>query len=59
MWLYCTGIDSPDNKFNDVIILKIMLYDYNISRDGKCALDYLKGYSGYLQVDSYVGYEQS
>jgi transposase len=59
MWLYCTGTDSPDNKLVDANIPNIVLYDYNISRAGKCAVDYLKGYSGYLQVDGYVGYEQS
>jgi transposase len=59
MWLYCTGTDSPDNMLVDANIPNIVLYDYNISRAGKCAVDYLQGYSGYLQVDGYVGYEQS
>lgn len=26
---------------------------------GQCAVDYLDGYSGYLQVDGYVGYEKT
>ena len=26
---------------------------------GQCAVDFLKGYSGYLQVDGYQGYEQT
>ena len=59
MWLYCTGTDSPDNKLIGADIPNIVLYDYQISRAGKCAVDYLQGYSGYLQVDGYVGYEKS
>jgi len=59
MWLYCTGTDSPDNKLAGADIPNIVLYDYQISRAGKCAVDYLQGYSGYLQVDGYVGYEQT
>jgi hypothetical protein len=59
MWLYCTGTDTPDNKLVGTDIPNIVLYDYNISRAGKCAVDYLQGYSGYLQVDGYVGYEQT
>ena len=59
MWLYCTGTDSPDNKLVGTNIPNIVLYDYNISRAGKCAVDYLQGYSGFLQVDGYVGYEQT
>ena len=59
MWLYCTGTDSLDNKLVGTDIPNIVLYDYNISRAGKCAVDYLQGYSGYLQVDGYVGYEQT
>jgi transposase len=59
MWLYCTGTDTPDNKLVGTNIPNIVLYDYNISRAGKCAVDYLQGYSGYLQVDGYAGYEQT
>jgi transposase len=59
MWLYCTGTDSSDNKLIDANIPNIVLFDYNISRAGKCAADYLRGCSGYLQVDGYMGYEQS
>lgn len=59
MWLYCSGTDSPDNKLMDANIPNILLYDYNVSRAGKVAVDYLQGYSGYLQVDGYVGYEQT
>ena len=59
MWLYSTGTDSPDNKLIDANIPNIVLYDYNISRAGKCAVNYLQGYSGYLQVDGYAGYEKT
>jgi transposase len=55
MWLYCTGTDSP----NDSGIPNIVLYDYRRSRAGQCAVDYLAGYSGYLQVDGYQGYHQT
>jgi transposase len=55
MWLYCTGADSPQESH----IPNIVLYDYQNSRAGRCAVDYLEGYSGYLHVDGYVGYEQT
>ena len=55
MWLYCTGADSPQE--ND--IPNIVLYDYQNSRAGRCAVDFLGGYSGYLHVDGYQGYEQT
>jgi transposase len=59
MWLYCTGTDSPDNKLIGADIPNIVLFDYQISLAGKCAVDYLQGYSGYLQEDGYAGYEKS
>ncbi len=57
MWVYCTGSDSPPDKN----VAKdpppnIVLYDYQNSRAGRCARDYLDGYQGYLQVDGYAGY---
>lgn len=55
MWLYCSGRDSPTEEG----IKNIVLYDYQVSRSGHCAVSYLEGYSGYLQVDGYVGYEQT
>ena len=54
MWVYCSGIDSPD----DNAIKNIVLYDYQASRAGNCAVNYLKGFGGYLQADGYAGYEQ-
>mgnify|MGYP000686593732 CR=1 FL=1 len=55
MWLYCTGTDSP-NKSD---IPNIVLYDYQAGRAGQCAVDYLAGFNGYLQVDGYAGYEKT
>tara|TARA_R110001583_G_scaffold22560_2_gene84552 strand:- start:1085 stop:1456 length:372 start_codon:yes stop_codon:yes gene_type:complete len=55
MWLYCTGTDSP----NIGDIPNIVLYDYQAGRAGQCAVDYLDGFTGYLQVDGYAGYEKT
>ncbi|WP_026377284.1 IS66 family transposase [Aestuariibacter salexigens] len=55
MWVYCTGTDSPTTS----PIPNIVLYDYQPGRSGQCAVDFLKGYDGYLQVDGYQGYEQT
>lgn len=55
MWLYCTGRDSPTQG----VIPNIVLYDYQSGRAGKCVVDYLDGFTGYLQVDGYVGYEKT
>ena len=59
MWLYCTGTDSPSaiNKHNP--IPNIVLYDYQNSRAASCVVNYLDGYSGYLQVDGYQAYAQT
>ena len=59
MWLYATGADSPAGKIPDTAIPNIVLYDYHNSRAGQCAVNFLAGYNGYLQVDGYVGYEQT
>ena len=56
MWLYCTGTDSP-NPLNK--IPNIVLFDYHNSRAGACAVDYLSGYNGYLQVDGYQAYAKT
>ena len=56
MWLYCTGTDSPMPTSS---IPNIVLYDYHDSRAGSCVVDYLDGYSGYLQVDGYQAYHQT
>ena len=57
MWVYCSGTDSPSNN-GDNKTKNIVLYDYQASRAGSCAVDYLKGFNGYLQADGYAGYEQ-
>lgn len=59
MWLYACGADSPAGKIAGSDIPNIVLYDNHNSRAGQCAVDFLKGYNGYLQVDGYVGYEQT
>lgn len=62
MWVYCTGADSPPDDtsppdHND--IPRIVIYEYRDSREGKCPVDYLQGYEGYLQVDGYAAYGQT
>jgi len=61
MWVYCTGADSPDasNIEDKNKPPNIVLYDYQNSRAGRCADDFLQDFNGYLQVDGYVGYEQT
>jgi transposase len=54
MWVYCSGFDSP----GDHDTRNIVLYDYQASRAGSCAVKYLQGFNGYLQADGYAGYEQ-
>ena len=49
MWLYRTGQDDPK---------PVVLYDYQPSRSGSCAVQYLAGFSGYLHTDGYAGYNQ-
>jgi transposase len=57
MWLYCTGTDSPGNNYSE--IPNIVLYDFHESRASQCAITFLQGHSGYLQVDGYQGYEST
>jgi transposase len=54
IWLYCTGTDSPESNHTD--IPNIVLYDFLESREIQCAIGFLQGHSGYLQVDGYQGY---
>jgi hypothetical protein len=49
MWLYRTGSDSDP---------PIVLYDYQPSRSGSHAADYLKDFHGYLHTDGFAGYEK-
>lgn len=55
MWVYCSGTDTihPNNSQPNIV-----LFDYQPSRSARCVVDYLSGYSGYLQVDGYQAYEK-
>lgn len=57
MWVYCTGADAPNPRPGAPP--NIVLYDYQASRSGQCARDYLGAYRGYLQVDGYGAYAQT
>lgn len=46
MWVYMTG-NSPTPA---------VVYDYQESRKGECAKEFLKGFQGVLQTDGYSGY---
>jgi transposase len=48
MWLYRSGRDGPP----------IVLFDYQRTRSGKHARGFLSGFSGYLHVDGYAGYNK-
>ena len=50
MWLYASGKYEP--------LHKIRLFDYQASRSGSCAKEYLQGFHGYLHTDAYAGYEK-
>ena len=49
MWLYRTGEDG---------LAPIILYEYQQSRAGYNASEFLKGFQGYLCVDGYAGYNR-
>ncbi|MDQ7048288.1 MAG: IS66 family transposase [Enterobacterales bacterium] len=54
MWVYCSGTDSPvDNGSKNIV-----LYDYQPSRAGQCAVDYLQGFNGIVQADGHKGYDK-
>lgn len=46
MWIYARPGADP-----------IVLYDYHSGRSGGAAAEMLEGFTGYLQVDGYVGYD--
>jgi transposase len=58
MWLYCCGRDAPPDDIKNKPP-NIVLYDYHNSRSGQCAQDFLHDFKGFLQVDGYIGYEQT
>ena len=49
MWLYGSGNDG---------LPPIRLYDYQLSRGGYHAKEFLKGFSGYLTCDGFGGYNK-
>lgn len=49
IWLYATGEHSER---------RIFLYDYQKSRANKHPLNFLEGFTGYLQTDGYAGYNK-
>lgn len=49
MWLHRTGNDGK---------APIVLYDYQPSRNGDHAVEYLKGFKGYHHCDGYSGYNK-
>lgn len=59
MWVYCCGADTPAGNIADDSTPNIVLYDYQSSRAGQHAVNYLQGYLGYLSVDGYQGYEKT
>jgi hypothetical protein len=46
MWVYRTGRDGPP----------IILFEYQPTRAGRHARNFLQGFNGYLQADAYGGY---
>lgn len=50
MWLYRTSGCDSDRP--------VILFDYQPSRSGDCAVEFLKGFRGYLHTDGYVGYHK-
>lgn len=59
MWVYNCGADSPNGNINGDNTPNIVLYDYQPSRGGKCAVNFLRGYQGFLSVDGYAGYQHT
>lgn len=47
LWLYRSGRDGPP----------IVLYEYQETREGEHPRHFLEGFTGFLQVDGYQGYE--
>lgn len=48
MWVY-NGLSKEDKK-------PIIIYDFTEGRDGEYPEEFLKTFSGYMQVDAYAGY---
>lgn len=52
----CGGLIHPSQPYEP--LHKIRLFDYQASRSGSCAKEYLQGFHGYLHTDAYAGYEK-
>jgi transposase len=52
MWVYGCGVEASTGP-------KLVLFDYQDGRSGQHPINFLAGYSGYLQVDGYAGYEKT
>lgn len=52
MWVYGCGVEASTGP-------KLVLFDYQDGRSGQHPVNFLAGYSGYLQVDGYAGYEKT
>jgi hypothetical protein len=50
MWVYCSGVDGPSNSE----VPNIVVFDYQSSRHGYHAANYLQDFSGYFHVDGYA-----
>ena len=49
MWVYKTGNDGKE---------PIVIYDYNPSRKGDCAANFLKDFRGFIHTDGFSGYNK-
>ena len=49
LWVYRTNVHDPDPP--------IIVFDYQLSRSGKHAVEFLDQWSGTLMVDDYAGYK--
>lgn len=59
MWVYNCGADSPSGNLTGDTTPNIVLYDYQPSRAGQHAANFLANYQGYLGVDGYQGYDKT
>ena len=50
MWVYRSGEYNTDTP--------VILYDYQKTRNGDHAINFLKGFSGYLECDGFSGYRK-
>jgi len=55
MWLYMTG-SMPTPDASEVQKGVSIVYDYQPTRKGLCAKEFLTGFQGYVQTDAFNGY---